>query len=278
MTDPRPITAKTLLDLLLSKHQKRRVPAVCVPECKTGSSWSAGKPMQSMDLWVMEKSWAKPRIIVYEIKVSRKDFVSDTKWPGYLAYGNEFYFVAPPGLIDKEELPEEAGLMVCSKNATRLYTKKKSPYRRTEVPDSVFRYVLMWRAKINEKGRKRESPVEFWQRWLDEKQKAQQVGHAVSRKLGERIEREVVAVQDEIRALRTENETLQDVKTFLINSGISEWDIKRGFLRCHNRLDRLIREAKTGVPTGIRESLANAIHGLTNLREAIETHVEKTSS
>lgn len=33
---PDAITAKTILDLLLAKHEKD----VCVPECKTGGSWT----------------------------------------------------------------------------------------------------------------------------------------------------------------------------------------------------------------------------------------------
>ena len=51
------------------------------------------------------------------------------KWRGYLPYCNQFYFVTPPGLVDPGEVGSDAGLIVCSKNATRLYTKRKAPTR-----------------------------------------------------------------------------------------------------------------------------------------------------
>ncbi len=47
----------------------------------------------------------------YEIKISRADFLSDKKWESYLKYCTWFYFVAPEGIIKKEELPEKVGLM-----------------------------------------------------------------------------------------------------------------------------------------------------------------------
>lgn len=43
----------------------------------------------------------------FEIKVSRADFKRDKKWHLYLKYFNFFYFVTPPGVIRKDELPPE---------------------------------------------------------------------------------------------------------------------------------------------------------------------------
>lgn len=57
------------------------------------------------------KSYTKPNIIGYEIKVSRNDFLQDNKWHLYLQYCNEFYFVVPKGLVKKEELPDHVGLI-----------------------------------------------------------------------------------------------------------------------------------------------------------------------
>lgn len=46
-----------------------------------------------------------------EIKVSRQDFLSDKKWREYLPYCSRFYFIAPVGIIKKEELPKDIGLI-----------------------------------------------------------------------------------------------------------------------------------------------------------------------
>jgi hypothetical protein len=70
--------------LLAKKHESD----IFVEECKTGPAGS-----RSLDGWAMEKSWANPRIIGYEVKVSRSDFLRDTKWHEYLDTCNEFYFV-----------------------------------------------------------------------------------------------------------------------------------------------------------------------------------------
>ncbi len=47
----------------------------------------------------------------FEVKASRADFTSDKKWKDYLPFVNEFWFCAPPGVIDKDELPEDVGLL-----------------------------------------------------------------------------------------------------------------------------------------------------------------------
>lgn len=47
----------------------------------------------------------------YEIKISRADFLADKKWQEYLKYCTFFYFIAPEGIIKKEELPENVGLI-----------------------------------------------------------------------------------------------------------------------------------------------------------------------
>ena len=43
----------------------------------------------------------------FEVKNSRADFRSDTKWHLYLKYFNYFFFVTPPGVVRKGELPAE---------------------------------------------------------------------------------------------------------------------------------------------------------------------------
>jgi hypothetical protein len=115
------ITSDTILKLLLEKHHKD----LCIPECKTGSTWFSNK-LFKLDLWVMRRSWSRPNTYGYEIKVNRSDFINDDKWNNYLKYCSDFYFVTYPGIIEVNEIPEEVGLLVTSVNGKRLYTKKKA--------------------------------------------------------------------------------------------------------------------------------------------------------
>ena len=146
MKTPKPpkIIAPMILDLLAAKHRGD----VFVAECKTGPTTTANAHHLRMDAWVMRRSWAHPDTTGYEIKVSRGDFLRDDKWPAYLKYCNRFYFVCPPNMIAVNEVPAGCGLMWASKNAAMLYTKIKAPRREVEIPENLWRYVLMCRASI----------------------------------------------------------------------------------------------------------------------------------
>lgn len=66
------------------------------------------------DVYTIEKSFAHPNPISYEIKVSKSDFMSDVtkgKWSGYLDFSYGVIFAVPKGLITKSELPDKCGLM-----------------------------------------------------------------------------------------------------------------------------------------------------------------------
>ncbi len=51
------------------------------------------------------------QVRIYEIKSSRSDFLSDSKWERYLAYCTHFAFVAPAGAIFRWELAPQIGLI-----------------------------------------------------------------------------------------------------------------------------------------------------------------------
>lgn len=174
----------------------------------------------------MGKSWSKPKVTVYEIKVSRNDFLQDDKWRGYLPFGNEFYFVSPSNVIDKAELPDEAGLMVTSKNGTRLYTKKKAPFRDVTIPESVWRYLLMWRTRIDVDVLE-ESRLQYWQKFVENRQYTSELGLQVSKGLREIIKTEIAQVRHENNALKLENTGLQAVKNFLTRWHIRANDCRR---------------------------------------------------
>lgn len=255
-----------ILNLLLQKHSKD----LCVPECKTGSSWLM-PTFQKLDLWVMKKSWTKPWTTGYEIKVSRSDFLKDSKWPGYLAYCSDFYLVAPPGIIQPQELPADVGLLITSKNVTRLYTKRKAVHRDVEIPESIFRYVLMWRTKVIRDqeiyGSSGLSAKGYWQAWLAEKDERKELGHNVSRKIGQLVKERIDKVKSENSRLRDENKNLTRVKDTLKALGLDT-----GYIPLYSMEDRIkarVREIETGIPEGLLNYLNKTIETLTAVKDKL---------
>lgn len=116
----RAISGAVILNLLSARHARD----VAVAECSL-------EPYGGLraDLWVTRPSWSKPLTTIYEIKVSRQDFLRDDKWVNYLPYCNVFYFATPPGLIDRRELPDGVGLVEAAKTGNTLRTVSKAVWR-----------------------------------------------------------------------------------------------------------------------------------------------------
>lgn len=211
------ITAEDITRLLKERHKSNLW--VSVPECKIGSSWNM-KNCQRFDFWTMAKSYSKPRYIGYEIKVSRQDFLNDFKFQGYLNYCREFYFVSPPGIIFKDEIPPECGLMYCSKNAKMLITKKKAPVRNIEIPMSIIDYILISRVAIREEHKT--NSLEYWKKYVSEKEESKRVGTIAKQKIATKIKTRCGDILQENLKLKNENLRLQSVKDFMDSAGIED--------------------------------------------------------
>ena len=99
-------------------------------------------PEQRFDAWAINLYPSKQFLrIVYEIKVSRSDFLYEIKHPEKreqaLQLSNCFYFVAPVGLIKPEELPPEAGLIEV-KDEWESRLKVRAPVRTDAGPTWQF--------------------------------------------------------------------------------------------------------------------------------------------
>lgn len=222
--------AKHIINLLEAKHSKD----VFIPECKDGPTQSVTEHLR-MDAWVMNRSWVHPCYTAYEVKVSRSDFLNDRKWRGYLPYCNEFFFVAPKGIIDPSELPPEAGLLVLLGGAEgkRLVCKKKAAWRDVDVPESLFRYVLMCRVQVGRDDFSREPTkeerVERWKDFVVEKVETRKLGYRV----GEAIREKVAHVHAENDLLSRRMDDYDSIKQFLERIGVepegyvAEWNVKR---------------------------------------------------
>ena len=217
------IDADTIKQLLAVKHSKD----VFVPECKDGPSMGG---MRMMDAWAMKRSWSRPCYYGYEIKVSRADFLQDTKWHEYLDLCNEFYFVCPHGVIKPDELSKDVGLLVVAKTGTRLFTKKRAPHRILDnAPENLLIYILMARCRITSSTyyAPSETPHEYWKQWLEEKDSKLELGTRCSRKLRKSFEEQVYNVTRDMRWQESEIKKLQEVKDLLKELGIdpSEWNL-----------------------------------------------------
>lgn len=215
-------TAQEIVDLLAQRHSKD----VFIPECKDGPTHYTSHVR--MDAWAMNKSWAHPVVSAYEVKVSRADFLKDNKWPAYLPLCNQFYFVAPAGLIDLSELPAEAGLLTASgkDNGARLLTKKKAPHRDVQIPEEVYRYILMCRVAIApEHHAAQEDRTAHWRRWLNAKQDNQLLGYEVSKRIRQRARE----IENENGHLQRAIEGYEDLRKWLegMNLSPTDWGLQR---------------------------------------------------
>lgn len=234
MSKQQSYSSKLILDLLAARHSKD----VFISECKDGPTQSGSHVR--MDAWVMNKSWAHPAVTAYEVKVSRADFLKDNKWPAYLPLCNQFYFVAPAGLIDPSELPPEAGLMTAAGKGggARLLTKKKAPHRDVAIPENVYRYILMCRVTTTpESSWEKTDNGEYWRRWLAEKAEKQTLGWRVSQRVAQKageIETENVRLQREIQKYAELQQWLSDQGLH-----IHDWQLQQKLadrLRAHQTL------------------------------------------
>lgn len=66
------------------------------------------------DVIAVAKSFASKRFLIYEVKISRSDFLHDVntnKYSKYKEHCHQLYFACPSGLIKKDEVPSDCGLI-----------------------------------------------------------------------------------------------------------------------------------------------------------------------
>lgn len=128
------ITAKTIVEVLTAWSSD----AIWASEL----DFFTGK--RRIDFWTMVPMKSRGFLATaYEIKVSREDFRRDTdeKQSGALVFSDRFYYVTPPGLLAKADLPAWAGLLEC--DGQRLTTIRRAPVRSKQEPTWEFVVSLM---------------------------------------------------------------------------------------------------------------------------------------
>ncbi len=110
-----------------------------VTECRDGPT---GRGTRILDGVAIKKSWVNPCITGYEIKISRSDFLGDNKFYTYLPLVNILHIVCPSGMIKRDELPVEVGLIWYDPDTGKLRTKKKPPRREIEISTDMLMYII----------------------------------------------------------------------------------------------------------------------------------------
>ena len=114
----------------------------CFCELRSGTG---GRYDRTFDFWVMN-TWPSKKYerIGYEVKVSRADFAKEIASPEkrdrIWKYSNSCYFVAPAGLIGRDEVPEGWGLIELVKNGLRR--KKIAQWHEADLPVSFLASVI----------------------------------------------------------------------------------------------------------------------------------------
>lgn len=246
------VTAAHVVDLLKARHARD----IAVAEAPL-APWGGLRA----DLWVMTPSWTRHQVTIYEVKVARGDFLRDEKWHRYLPFCNSFSFVAPAGVLQKEEIPEGAGLLEVSANGSRLRTVRKAPRRQDdhEHQAQVLKAILMNRASITPSryGRvdpsTREQRMAEWQMLLEE---GKPLGHKVGGAIREEMERLRKAADDANRRANQLEEFQQDLER-------AGWDRKVSVYQFRSDL----QATRAKMPEGLPERLNTLHESVRALRE-----------
>lgn len=245
------ITSDTVLRALLAKHSD----SVCVPECKDGPTHTASH--RRLDLWVMNKSWTHPRTIGYEIKVSKRDFVQDDKWQDYLPLCNELYFAAPKGLLTPAQMPGAVGLIELV--GSRTVIRKKADHRQVQVPEKLYRYVLMCRTRICDAST--EDPATYWREWLAKRKEDKELGYQVRRAVREQVVAAERAVKESERRMRDYDHII----AMLQRLGLSPDNVGYGY-----SVEQRICALERVVPERFEFTLNQAIRELEKLQQNLK--------
>lgn len=193
-----------------------------ITECKTCSTYFPDpQGLLKFDGLAVTKSYTKPCIIGYEIKVSRGDFLQDNKWHLYLQYCNEFYFVVPHGLVKKDELPDNVGLIYYNPDTKALRTVKKALYRQIEKPVGVYEYIIFSRLE-EDRIPFYEDKAEYARDYIEDQKDKKYIGYNLGSKMAKDLE-EAYKRLDAVRHKEVNIERWEKVEKLLRKYDILGW-------------------------------------------------------
>ena len=126
------ITAETIKALIAQKYSEDKYATFF--ELRSGTGAMAGSAIDAfvMNVWPSEKFTR----YAFEIKISRQDMMHELNHPKKRQWSfdmsNEFWFVCAPGIVKPDEIPENCGLLVVSKNGRMLRSLKRAQWREVD--------------------------------------------------------------------------------------------------------------------------------------------------
>lgn len=256
------IRADLILKALAHRHTACKKPDLFLTQVKTGATWG-NRELLIFDALAVTRSWAHPRIVGYEVKVDRGDFLRDTKWPGYLKYCHEFYFVCPAGLIQPEELSPGVGLMYYTPEGERLITKRRAAHRDIELSWELFYYIAICRTD-SDRHPFFSDRREFLEAWLANKEETLHLGRAVGSRMAKELEslsRRVEELEAEIETQGRAKEHLEQLQDLIADTlGVQPW-YKWDFY-----MEQVSEALKVPLPRDMRRAIGLIEDGLNRLR------------
>ncbi|MDQ7794128.1 MAG: MmcB family DNA repair protein [bacterium] len=223
MGTSRPVRADEILGALQRETPDDHVFFAAV---KTGPTQLGGTQLRVLDAVWLRRSWTRPWITGFEVKVSRGDYTRDEKWVEYLEVCHRFYFVAPPDVISRDELPPAVGLRIYDPATSRLSTRRAAPVRPVDLPASLLWYLIISRLEPDRHPfyRTRRELAEAYLRGGREAQR--QIGERLGTRLAQDVELLAARVQDLERDLSRAEQAkarLEEVQTVARTHGIPTW-------------------------------------------------------
>lgn len=256
------VTSTDIKKALAGFHEKD----FFITECKTCSTYFPDpQGLLKFDGLAIRKSYTKPCITGYEIKVSRGDFLQDNKWHLYLQYCNEFYFVVPAGFIAKEEIPENVGLIYYYPDTTVLRTKRKALYREIEEPIGVYKYIIFSRFD-QDRIPFYEKRAEYARDYLNDKDEKRQLGAAFGSKMAKDL-REAQEKLSNMQNTETDVKFAKAVEELLEKHNIGRRWHGRNDEELINKMDEALSSSYPRELANVERRLQGALDELTSIRE-----------
>lgn len=229
-------------------------------EVKNGGTYTpSNQGLLIFDAVHIRRSWTNPCITIYEIKVSRGDFLQDNKWKLYLQYCNQFFFVVPKGMIDRNELPEDIGLIYYNPDTKGLVTKQKAKWRECENPDDMYKYIIYSRLGENQYPFY-DDKVAYAKDYIENRAEKKYIGHRLGTKMAEDLEKAYKRLEY-LSTSETKIKAFEDILEVLYKHGLSTW----------GDIPKTIDEALSNPKTVLDKDLKSLEYDLKSALKRIET-------
>jgi len=187
-------------------------PMVVWTDMQLGPSGSA-RP----DVYTIEKTYTALRARVFEVKVTRSDFLADVtsgKYLRYSAFAGSITFATPAGLISKDEVPKGCGLITRSPDGVWRYQRKPTLQPTPDLPRGAWlKLVIDGCARERESARAAKCGPRTSTEWCNQRRMRERAGAELGAALANR-DRALQALAKETDQLTNTLKRMEDERRF----------------------------------------------------------------